>query len=149
MVNHLFGLLLPLCMNPDLEKVSATLSSSSPSALILRAIQLCLVSPPIYSIPTERLASFVIRMLICCLHTPAKTALGLLQLTRILMSKKEELKGLLDNSDRAKNGQFDPSSDMLDGLRPLQSGYIPWQLQIIRSSCHEEIREQCDRILAL
>lgn len=152
MVNHLFGLLLPLCMNPDLERnasLSATPSSSSPSALILRAIQLCLVSPPIYSIPTERLAAFVIRMLVCCLHTPAKTALGLLQLTRILMSKKQELRGLLDNSDRAKNGQFDSSSEMLDGLRPLQSGYIPWQLQVIRSSCHEEIREQCDRILAL
>lgn len=149
MVSHLFGILLPICMNSDLETTTTTATTSSASALVLQSIQLCLVSPPTYSLPTERLASFLIRMLNCSLHTPAKTSLALLQSSRILLSKKDELRGLLDNSDRAKNGYFDSSNDMLDGLRPLQSGFITWQLNIIRNSCHEEIRQQCDKILSM
>ncbi|UZJ55122.1 hypothetical protein CBS101457_004442 [Exobasidium rhododendri] len=147
MVNHLYVILLPLSVNPELETIKGT--TPSDSVLLLRAIHLCLVVPPIITLPTERLASFVVRLLNCSLHTPAKTSLGLLQVVRILMSKKEELKGLFDNSDRAKNGQFDASSDLLDGLRPLQSGYIPWQLNILQASCHDEIRQQCDKILAM
>lgn len=147
-VSHLFAVLLPLAMHPDLEATTGT-SRGSDSALLLRAVQLCLVVPPISTLPTERLAAFVIRMLNCSLHTPPKTTLGLLQTTRILMSKKEELKGLLDNADRAKNGNFDPNSDLLDGLRPLQSGYILWQLDLHRRSCHSEIREQSDKILSM
>lgn len=146
-VAQLYTIMIPLCLNTHLEQQqqqslnTKAQGDASPSQLLMRALQLSLIAPSRYVIPNERLASFISRMCICALHTPPQTSLALIQTAHSIVRRHPSLQTLLDNGeDRAKNGHFDPSSNHLDGLRPLQAGCILWPLSILQDTCHEDLK---------
>lgn len=155
-VASLYTIMIPLCTDPSFEEQSTkALSTPSraqddPSAaqLLLRALHLSLVMPPVHSLSRERLASFAARMCVCALHTPPKTSLALVETVHQLVRRHPALQGLLENGeDRARNGHFDATSDHVEGLRPLQAGCIIWPLTILRDSCHDDVRSRVDALI--
>ncbi|MCO5598650.1 hypothetical protein L7F22_052747 [Adiantum nelumboides] len=153
-VAQLYTIMIPLCLNTHLEQqeqqsqTTKAQGDASPAQLLMRALQLSLIAPSVHVIPNERLASFISRMCICALHTPPQTSLALIQTAHSIVRRHPSLQTLLDNGeDRAKNGHFDPSSNHLDGLRPLQAGCILWPLSILRDTCHEDLKTRAEALM--
>ncbi|CAO1625523.1 unnamed protein product [Jaminaea pallidilutea] len=174
LVGHLYAIMVPLCTAPGVEEIpqqhqqqhqqddlrAAPFASSktarfqsnthllrTSSDLLLRALDLTLLRPRLSSLPSERSAAFIKRLLSCALHTPAQTSLRLLGVVRSMIGKDPRLEALLDTEDRAKNGTFDPSSDALDTLRPLGAGEVAWELHLLSTSVNEDVAAAAKGIL--
>ncbi|PWN27699.1 NOC3p-domain-containing protein [Jaminaea rosea] len=176
LVNHLYALVLPVCTLPGIEEVpqdpvaqvappqqqqqngggrrggaafqSSTHLLRSTADLLLRSLDLALLRPRPSTLPSERSAAFIKRLLIAALQTPAQTSLRLLGVARSVMGRDVKLEALLDTEDRAKNGAFDVRKDDVEAARPLKAGeVVAWELGLLAQNVNEDVAEAARGIL--
>lgn len=164
-VSHLYSILLPLSLNPNIEEIPFISGSSASTSLkipkggaiahlstladlLFRALDLCLLRPRASTVPSERSATFIKRLLTCSLHWPPKTTLRCLGMIKTLLGRDSKLEALLDTEDRARDGKFDGTMNDVESSRPLASGEVAWELEILGTNCNEDVREAAMEILA-
>jgi nucleolar complex protein 3 len=161
-ITHVYTLLYPLCLDPDLElgpsslhlpdPADPTLQSSksksnkinisTPSLLLLRTISSILSSPP--PPPPARLASFSKKLLTSSLHTPEKTSLALLNLLQTLTkssSAKKTLSSIWNTEERRGDKVYDGGiGEGLDGGNGV-FGATVWEGELLRLHYVPGVRE--------
>ncbi|PWN49972.1 hypothetical protein IE53DRAFT_411247 [Violaceomyces palustris] len=169
-VGHLYALLLPLAVSPNMEldpTQNGSVATRKPTATkgqdprngqkqqadrvtnadyLFRSLDLVLLFPPTRSIPAERLASFIKRLMTCCLSWPPNSVIRSLRLVSKLIGRDDRLEALLDTSDRAKDGRFDSTGDNPDSARPLAAGVALWELELVKKLGNDEVSSLVERI---
>ncbi|EPQ30124.1 uncharacterized protein PFL1_02241 [Pseudozyma flocculosa PF-1] len=176
LTTHLYALMLPLSTLPDLEQDPDSNNPYSFGAkpevdtkravygqekrsikhntrktladLLFRSLDLVLLFPPPRSIPIDRSASFVKRLCIIALQLPPASVQRSLKLVAKLIAREDRLLALVDTTDRAKDGVYDPVAANPDATAGgvLKCGEVLWELEALRRCGNLEVQELVDRI---
>jgi nucleolar complex protein 3 len=136
-INHLYALILPMSLDPDIETVrqGAERSAAFPHStadLFFRALTLAfpmrssMISSPV------RTAAFVKRILIASLCFPSATTIRALEFVRGLLVREPKLQALLTTEDRTADGIYRPELDDPQLSNPF--GTSLWELAHLAES---------------
>ncbi|KAN0060736.1 hypothetical protein ACQY0O_007394 [Thecaphora frezii] len=176
LTTHLYALMLPLSTLPDIERDPDSNNPYSFGAkpevetkravygqekraikhntrktladLLFRSLDLVLLFPPPRSVPIDRTASFIKRLCIIALHLPPASVQRSLKLVAKLIAREDRLLALVDTTDRAKDGVYNPVSTNPDATAGgvLKCGEVLWELELLRRMGNLEVVELVDRI---
>jgi nucleolar complex protein 3 len=130
-VNHLYTLIIPISLEPDVESVCHSAEGSgvtqhSTANLLFRALKLVFpVRSTIISSPV-RTAAFAKRILVASLSFPAATTLRALEFVRGLLVNEPKLQALLTTEDRTADGIYRPELDDPQLSNPFGTSF--WEL---------------------
>lgn len=156
-IQHLYSLLLPLSLDPDIELSAKTAHFRDPNnlptpgqgtkvnvatttVLLLRSLSAVLLPPTgTKSVPPLRVAAYVKQLLAASLHLPQKSAVacvGLLQ--QVSKTHTGKIASLWNTEERKGDGVFDPLSG-LEGANPMAA--TVWEGEILRHHFDPRVRD--------
>jgi len=156
-IQHLYTLLLPLSLDPDIELSAKTAHFRDPNnlptpgqgtkvnvatttVLLLRSLSAVLLPPTgTKSVPPLRVAAYVKQILSASLHLPQKSAVacvGLLQ--QISKTHTGKIASLWNTEERKGDGVFDPLS-ALEGANPMAA--TVWEGEVLRWHFDPRVRD--------
>ena len=155
-IQHLYGALIPTCLDADIELGPRTLRLSPPSAdasaapnvnvktktvLLLRSLTAALLprhAPR--SVPPHRLAAFAKQLLTASLHVPEKSAAAVLgTLCQATKLHGGRLSALFHTAERRGDGAFDPLRGDAEGSNPFAA--TVWEGELLRLHYSPKVRE--------
>ncbi|CAE6421607.1 unnamed protein product [Rhizoctonia solani] len=143
-VQHLYSLIPPLSLSPDIESSSQTSTGKSvhlanSAELLFRALDK-VFAPRTASTahPPWRVAAFAKRLLTASAHFPPATSIRALEFVHALIVKYPQLDALLGSEDRAANGVYRPDVDDPQLANAFASS--AWEVQLLSSHWDEGVR---------
>ncbi|KAF1983100.1 nucleolar complex protein-like protein 3 [Aulographum hederae CBS 113979] len=160
-INYLYGTLLPVSMNPDIELSSRSLRLPDPSApstaaatlsvdskvnvktttvLLLRSLSSVLLPPQaIRSVPPVRIAAFSKQILSASLHLPERSCLAMMGLmNKVIKTHGKKINQLWSTEERKGDGVWDATKD-IQGSNPF-AGNV-WEGEILKNHFCPAVRE--------
>ncbi|CAE6414056.1 unnamed protein product [Rhizoctonia solani] len=143
-VQHLYSLIPPLSLSPDIESSSQASTGRSihlanSAELLFRALDK-VFAPRTASTshPPWRIAAFTKRLLTASTHFPPSTSVRTLEFVHALIVKYPQLDALLGSDDRAANGVYRPDVDDPQLANAFASS--AWELQLLSTHWDEGVR---------
>lgn len=145
-INHLYALILPISLEPDIETVChsterRTALHHSTADLLFRALLLAFpIRASTVSTPL-RTAAFAKRILVASLCFPAATAIRALEFVQGLLVNEPKLQALLTTEDRTADGIYRPELDDPQLSNPFGTSF--WELaHLAESHWDQRVKER-------
>ncbi|KAG9125944.1 hypothetical protein FRC07_005522 [Ceratobasidium sp. 392] len=150
-VQHLYGIILPLSLSPNIESSQPSSTNqhsvhlSSSSDLLFRALTKVFTPCTTSSAhPPWRIAAFAKRLLTAATHFPPHSAVRALEFVSALIQKHPQLDALLETDDCVANGVYRPDVDDPQLANAFASGV--WEVRVLGRHWDARVREAAGRI---
>ncbi|CAE6510140.1 unnamed protein product [Rhizoctonia solani] len=143
-VQHLYSLILPLSLSPNIESSSQnstgkSIHLASSADLLFRALNKVFAPRTASTVhPPWRVAAFAKRLLTASMHFPPGSSVRALEFVHALIVKHPQLDALLGSEDRAANGVYRPDVDDPQLANAFASS--AWEVQLLPSHWDEGVR---------
>ena len=149
-VNHLYALILPISLEPDIEAMrqcaeDSAIPQHSTADLLFRALMLVFpMRSSIISSPV-RTAAFAKRILVASLSLPVATTLRALEFVRGLLVNEPKLQALLVAEDRTADGIYRPELDDPQLSNPF--GTSLWEIaHLAETHCDNRVKASAHQL---
>ncbi|KAG8688780.1 hypothetical protein FRC08_011261 [Ceratobasidium sp. 394] len=150
-VQHLYSLILPLSLSPNIEsslpsdKKQSSVHLASSSDLLFRALTKVFAPRTTSSAhPPWRVAAFAKRLLTAATHFPPNSAVRALEFVLALVQKHPQLDALLETDDCVANGVYRPDVEDPQLANAFASGV--WEVKLLGRHWDAEVREAAGKI---
>ncbi|QRW00048.1 nucleolar complex-associated protein [Ceratobasidium sp. AG-Ba] len=152
-VQHLYNLIIPLSLSPNVEvspssdAKSNSVHLSSSSDLLFRALSKVFAPRTAATAhPIWRVAAFAKRLLTASLQFPPLLAVKALEFVVSLIKKHPQLDAMLETDERVGNGVYRPDVDDPQLANALGVGGGVWEVRVLRNHWDARVRDAAVKI---